>query len=86
MNEVDRNAIFDEGLAVGIARSLARTHYRHRDDPDGRVLAEVEDRLRERGLGALVPVALGAYAAEWTRLTRPGDEPRRLGRVTPGAW
>jgi hypothetical protein len=57
----------DEGMALGIARNLARTHYRFHPEP-GRPLDEVDARLRERGLGELVPVALDAYAAEWSRL------------------
>jgi hypothetical protein len=61
---------FNEGVAIGIARNLARTHHRHRGELDASALVDVEERLRERGLVGLVQEALSAYADEWSRLDR----------------
>jgi hypothetical protein len=59
---------FNEGVAIGIARNLARTHHRHQGELNSRSLVDVEERLRERGLVGLVQEALSAYAEEWGRL------------------
>lgn len=70
MGGSDSRNRLNEGTALGIARNLARTHHRFRKESPPRSLDDVDARLRERGLGALVPKALAAYASEWARLER----------------
>lgn len=70
MGGSDSRNRLNEGTALGIARNLARTHHRFRNESPPRSLDDVDARLRERGLGALVPAALAAYASEWARLER----------------